>query len=238
MVSSTLPFRTFPSPSPNVPSLAPPSPTATTFTLAPPPSHPTDIWRKPSNPTSNPTAQISTFNAPLIYKAIPLSSLKRVRVTVTASYERLYDQGGLVLILPAEDGKEGKIEETAKWVKTGVEFVEGKAWVSTVACDNWADWSLSSAGITPSSSDDKIKTVTLEMERHEVEGTLWIYVLDKGGRVPLRECTWILSSQGHGGGQERKAWVGVYAATPIVEGRGAEDGLEVEFRDWQLELTE
>jgi hypothetical protein len=58
--------------------------------------------RKPGPP------EISTFNAPLIYKKISLSSFQRVRVTVSADWKTLYDQGGLVFILPSEgDGAKG-----------------------------------------------------------------------------------------------------------------------------------
>ena len=32
----------------------------------------------------------------------------------------------------------------------------------------------------------------MEMERHEVEGTLWVYVVDAVGRTPVREVTWLL----------------------------------------------
>lgn len=111
----------------------------------------------------------------------------------------MYDQGGLVLILPAEkgDGVEiGGIEKTSKWLKTGVEFVEGKTWVSTVGCDRWADWSLSSAGIVAAlreAGDDKTKTLTLELERNQDLGTLYVYaVLEDGSMVPLRENTYAL----------------------------------------------
>ncbi|KAH9215244.1 hypothetical protein DL95DRAFT_336785 [Leptodontidium sp. 2 PMI_412] len=240
--SKQIPFQTFP-PS----SSSPPTPSSTSFTLTPSPSHATDIWRKPSNQTSNPHGAISTFNAPLIYKSIPLSKFRRCRVTFAARWEVLYDQGGLVLILPCEgegEGKEGGIAETSKWVKTGVEFVEGRAWVSTVGCDRWADWSLTSAGIVDSEGEGEgeeegKKTVTLEMERNRTEGTLWIYVVEGDGkRVPLRENTWILSPEGNGGSPDREAWVGIFAATPILEGRDKTGALTVEFKDWELELED
>lgn len=87
------------------------------------------------------------------------------------------------------------------------------------------------AGIRDAKNEEK--TVVLEMERNEKEGTLWIYVvLESGTRVPLRECTWVLSEE------EQDVWVGVYAATPTVEGRKEEDALVVKFDGWELELKQ
>ncbi|KAG4435298.1 hypothetical protein IFR05_009224 [Cadophora sp. M221] len=87
--------------------------------------------------------------------------------------------------------------------------------------------------------EGKKKSVTLEMERNKEEGTLWVYVVERDGRrVPLRENTWILSPSGNGGSPDREAWVGVYAATPILQGRDEIGALSVEFRDWELELED
>ena len=68
--------------------------------------------------------------------------------------------------------------------------------------------------------------VTLLAERHEVEGTLWLYVVDGEKKFPLRECTWILSEGG-----EKEFWVGVYAARPT---KG--EALEVKFKGWELQV--
>ncbi|CZT09979.1 uncharacterized protein RAG0_14583 [Rhynchosporium agropyri] len=235
-MSSLIPFQTFP-PSLN---LTTPSPRTTSFSLSPDPSYATDIWRKPTNPISNPTDPIFTFNAPIIYKSIPLSKFKRARVTFEATYQTLFDQGGLILVLPSENGTSGveDIAETSKWMKTGIEFVENKIWVGTVGCDRWADWSLADAGIRDGKGEGR-KIVTIELEREKENGTLWVYAIgEDGGRTPLREITWILSPQGNGGSPDREAWVGIYAATPILEGRDKNGALCVEFRDWELELEE
>ncbi|KFY35915.1 hypothetical protein V494_05499 [Pseudogymnoascus sp. VKM F-4513 (FW-928)] len=190
---------------------ATPSPSSNSFTISP--DYPTDIWSKPGPP------EVTTFNAPIIYKTIPLSKFQRARVTVTADWGTLYDQGGLVFILPsAVEGQAGK------WIKTGVEFYSGEVYVSTVAKDNWADWSLVQAGIKGG------KEVTLEMERDTKEGTLWIYVLDGEKRIPLREVTWVLSEK------EQEVWVGVYSATPTTE-RNGRGKLVVEFKNWKLEVN-
>jgi regulation of enolase protein 1 (concanavalin A-like superfamily) len=207
--TSHLPFSTAYTSSPA------PSATSTSFTLTAPPTTATDIWRKPGPPA------IKTFNAPLIYKSIRLSTFQRARVTVSAAWSRLYDQGGLVFIL--RDGKDsGSADEDLKWIKTGIEFYQGEAYVSTVVADRWADWSLVQAGIRDG------KAVTLELERDGKEGTLWIYVVDGEKRIPVREVTWILSEAA-----ETEVWIGVYTATPNADGKA----LEVQFSGWELEVT-
>jgi regulation of enolase protein 1 (concanavalin A-like superfamily) len=173
---------------------------------------PTDIWRKPGPP------EVKSFNAPILYKTIPLSTFKRARVTVTGNWSRLYDQGGLVLVLQDKNVTTGNKDQ--RWVKTGIEFYQGEVFVGTVGADRWSDWSLVQVGIQDG------KTVTLEMEGDG--DTLWIYVVDGEKRIPIREVPWILSA----GGKDVQAWVGVYAASPKPDG----NELEVNFDGWELEL--
>ena len=209
--ASHLPFHTLNT------SIQPPPATSTTFTLSPDASSPTDIWRKPGPPP------VKTFNAPIIYKSLKLQSFQRARVTISAVWSNLYDQGGLVFVLPAAG-----VEPTdQKWVKTGIEFYQGKPYVSTVAADAWADWSLVSAPIHEGG-------VTLEIERKEKDDTLWIYVIDGQTKVPIREVTWVLSEP-----DAEVCWVGVYAATPTIGGPDDESKpLNVKFEGWELEVTE
>lgn len=215
--ASEIPFSTFALTSK---SDTTPSPTTTSFTLHPSPTEPTDVWRKPPHGSK---AQVTSFNAPIIYKKTTLKEFKRVRATVTANFNILYDQGGLVLVF---DPSSGPLKQ--KWIKTGVEHTHGKPFVSTVTCDNFADWSL-----TPSGSSENYATVTFEMEKDPKGGALWIYVVEGDGkeRKPIREVTWILDLD-----EDVELWVGVYAATPIMEGRGETDGLEVKFENWELDL--
>ncbi|KAG0649173.1 Regulation of enolase 1 [Hyphodiscus hymeniophilus] len=190
----------------------PPSPSSTTFQLTTQAS--TDIWRKPGPP------EIQTFNAPILYKSLPLSVFQRARVTVSAPWSTLYDQGGLVFILPeSSDG-------SRKWIKSGIEFYQGEAYVSTVAADRWADWSLVQTGLRGG------REVTLEFERSPEEGTLWIYVVDGEKKIPVREVTWILSE-----GDEKECWVGVYAAKPTESSKGTEPELVVDFKGWELDVV-
>jgi regulation of enolase protein 1 (concanavalin A-like superfamily) len=154
-----------------------------------------------------------------MYKTIPLSTFKRARVTISGNWSRLYDQGGLAIVL--QDPKI-TLDTDKKWVKTGIEFYQEEVYVGTVAADRWADWSLLQVGIKEG------KRVTLEMERDAEADTLWVYVIDGKRRHPIREVTWILSEP------DVQAWVGVYAASPKPDG----NELEVKFEGWELEVTE
>ncbi|KAJ5894490.1 hypothetical protein N7495_006181 [Penicillium taxi] len=163
----------------------------------------TDIWAKPPSTIR--------FNAPILYQTVPLDSFKRVRVDFNASWKHQYDQGGLVIVLHYEDGSK-------KWVKAGIELTHGKPHISVVSKDRWADWSL-----LPVPSNGV--AATLEMAQ-EVDGSLWIYLVDGLEKAPIREVTWLFQEE-----NVKECWVGVYAARPSEEG----GDLEVNFRDWNLE---
>jgi regulation of enolase protein 1 (concanavalin A-like superfamily) len=141
----------------------------------------------------------------------------------------LYDQGGLVLVFPKAGEEE--VGQNNRWIKTGIEYYQGEAMVSTVSCDLFADWSLlplprSSASTAPETS------VTLEMEWKDTGSALWIYIVDGEKRIPIREVTWVLSGEID---KEADVWVGVYAATPIMEGGRIEgEALEVKFENFKL----
>jgi len=193
--------------------ITPPSPTSTSFILTTPPSLKTDIYRSPVIP--------DTFSAPIIYKSIPLSSFSRVRVTFSHTLINTFDQAGLIFAIPQVDGSS---EFSKKWIKSGLEFNEGKVWISTVAADRLADWSLAAA-------EEGVKEVTVEFERN-AEGELWIYVVKEEGqeRVPIRSVTWALTEEGSG---RNECLVGVYTARPTV--KDGEDPLKIHFTGFQLE---
>lgn len=54
-----------------------------------------------------------------------------VKVKITGNYKTIYDQMGLMLRIDHKN-----------WIKTGVEFVNGKQNVSTVVTHNTSDWSV------------------------------------------------------------------------------------------------
>ncbi|KAI4240366.1 MAG: hypothetical protein L6R40_005192 [Gallowayella cf. fulva] len=210
--------------SPSQPSL-PTSPSPSDkFTLHTPPN--TDIWRKPHPLTD-------TFNAPRYLTTIPLKELKSVQVTVKGRWKTLYDQGGLLLILPspaataaAEAG-----EYRSKWIKTGIEFYNGKPHISAVACDRWADWSLLPLP-SPSTEEVAIR-MDREVKNGEKTSTLWITYQNpqSGAWMPIREIAWGFEED------EGDARIGVYAAKPTAdEDDDDDDGeLEVEFTRFEVQ---
>ena len=166
----------------------------------------TDVWDKPPSTHS--------FNAPIIYQITTKASFKVARVTVTANWKDKYDQGGLCLVIKSAD--------TARWVKTGVEFLNGEPNVSTVAKDKWSDWSL--RPVLSESSND----VTIELENAS-DGSLWVWlVASDGKKSPLREVTWWGDLE-----NETECWIGVYAAKPAPNGQ--KDDLVVRFKALSIE---
>ena len=136
-------------------------------------------------------------------------------MAVNADWTTLYDQGGLILVLPSKDSN-----SPHRWIKTGIEFVNGKANISTVASDRWSDWSLCPL------SNEGGTSVTVEMEKGE-DGSLWVYLIEGVKRVPLREVTWVFEDE------DRECWVGAYAARPAK----VSDALEVKFAHLVVETT-
>jgi regulation of enolase protein 1 (concanavalin A-like superfamily) len=186
------------SPVPHTASSAPSS----TFTLTA--SAPTDIWRKPPD--------LDVFTAPIAYQSLPISAFLSARVTVSAEWKTLYDQGGLVIVLPPK--KSAVSPEQKRWVKAGIEFYQGRPFMSVVAADEWADWSL-----VPLSEDNaRDGQVTVEIERdREEDGNLGsvlrlLVVEESGKKTPIREVTWAF----HGVEEEEEMWVGLFAAKPTT----------------------
>ncbi|KAL9005312.1 MAG: hypothetical protein Q9188_001903 [Gyalolechia gomerana] len=205
-----MPLYTLRNSSPTQPPLTDPLPPA--FSLRTPPV--TDVWRKPPS--------TDTFNAPLLLRTLPLSTLRSARVTLSAPWTTKFDQGGLILILPAESDKKEK-----QWIKTGIEFFDSQSNISTVACDNWADWSLA-----PSPSGE----ATLEMTREvlddgEKTSTMWVHSVEVSPtgerRKALREISWVFEE----GNLDDVCEVGLYVAKPIADETDPEKELEVRFQD-------
>ncbi|PGH26899.1 hypothetical protein AJ80_01482 [Polytolypa hystricis UAMH7299] len=165
----------------------------------------TDIWSKP--PAKN------VFNAPVLHQTVPLSKFRKASAHINADWTSLYDQGGLILVLNRADG-------ARKWIKTGIEFVNGKPHVSTVAKDTWADWSL-----LPIPADSH--AATIEMAKEE-DGSLWIYLVSGVQRAPIREVTWAFLEE-----DTTECWVGAYVAKPAAEA----GDLVVAFKQFKVELS-
>ncbi|KAI6381291.1 hypothetical protein MCOR25_001224 [Pyricularia grisea] len=182
----------------------------------------TDIWRKP------PTKDI--FNAPTHAPAgtkttAPLSTFKSAQVSFTFTPTEQYDQGGVVLSLNPPEGSNSSNNTSSspkKWVKSGVELLNGTPVLGTVACDTWADWSLSPAAVKP---DGKTvdATILLQKEGDENGVSLWVYSVEAdGAKKPLREVCWVFADDM----QNWEVKVEAYAARPA---KGTTEELGVEF---------
>ncbi|PGG96471.1 hypothetical protein GX51_07805 [Blastomyces parvus] len=169
----------------------------------------TDIWAKP--PSTH------RFNGPILHKTAPLSSFQRASVHIYGEWATLYDQGGLILVMNGADGSQ-------KWVKAGIEYVDGKAHISVVGKDTWADWSLVPL-LTP--GDEAGAGAKIEMVR-EKDVALWIYLVEGGERRRIRQVTWAFVDEG-----VKECWVGVYAAKPAKTG----GELAVAFKELEIELS-
>ena len=225
--------------------MAPPS-----FSIAAPPS--TDIWRKPpsTNALNAPTAHAATG------KLNSFASAKiRIRLPPRPKLIQ-YDQGGILLSLsrPSSDshstsasgsgsGSAPAAPADSQWLKSGIEFYNGKPWVGTVACDRWADWSIADLC---SKDVDCRPTITLLLERSsdELGRSLWIYALSadeahtegkepaekKETRTPLREVNWIFADEP----DEVELSVSAYAARPQKPTAGEGQEIEVLFDQFEV----
>ena len=185
-----------------------PQDTTKAFKITAPPN--TDVWRP--NPSKD------TFTAPFAYTTIRTSQFKRVSVTVSASWKTQYDQGGLMIVFPQES-------QPSKWMKTGIEYFNGKPSLSVVGCDRFSDWSLSPM---PSGGNK----ATFEAVRDGE--TLWIYSVNGDDRWPLREIKWAFIEDRV---SDAEMWIGVCAAKPTSDKDDAQAGVEVTFQDLQIDLV-
>ncbi|KOS18703.1 Uncharacterized protein ESCO_000967 [Escovopsis weberi] len=149
----------------NNPSAAPVSPLGRPFTIAVPPD--TDIWR--------PSRHKNTFTAPFLYTTVKASRFRSARVTVSAAWKTLYDQGGILIsfrghprapnpssssptLTPSlwtsagPDHASAGIDQGIRFIKAGIEFFEGEAHLGVVGSDRLSDWSL--APISPGPHPD------------------------------------------------------------------------------------
>ncbi|CAJ2505903.1 Uu.00g000330.m01.CDS01 [Anthostomella pinea] len=197
------------------------------FTLQAEPG--TDIWKKP--PSTN------IWNAPISRTSSGLlTKFKSARVTFWADWTERYDQAGMLLV-PKRVSSTSSPTPPEKWIKTGIEFYQGAPHLSTVACDRYADWSISAL----SRPVDPARGVTLEAVRESDENgrSIWVYqvVLDEKGereveRIPLREICWVLADEDEDAGE---GWV--LDVSPLVArpAKGAREPLSVSFKEFGVE---
>ena len=138
----------------------------------------------------------------------------------------LFDQGGLCLW----NRDPSRAAEQGKWVKAGIEFFDGKPHVGVVACDTWADWSL---------TEIDGNEITVEMEREVEQGekttSLWVYIVGADGkRKPIREITWVFDPLDEN--EQRTPYgIGAYAAKPTPDAGNNDARLVVSFSNLEIE---
>ncbi|KAK4236077.1 hypothetical protein C8A03DRAFT_36060 [Achaetomium macrosporum] len=197
-----------------------------TFTITAGPG--TDIWRKP------PTTDV--FNAPTalpppgpqaLRNSGPLTSFLSARISFNFTPQEQYDQGGILLsFFRRSTGNNKTKNPPPKWIKSGIEFYNGAPRLSTVSCDNWADWSVADLNSEGGGKGKETGWTTIQVEKDkDGNGTgVWVYrVLEETGeKIPLREICWVF-------GDLPEEWeVEVHAMAARPE-KGVEGGLEVEF---------
>ncbi|KAK3955754.1 hypothetical protein QBC32DRAFT_204498, partial [Pseudoneurospora amorphoporcata] len=190
----------------------------------------TDIWRKP--PTTN------IYNAPTATPHStrshgPLTSFLSARGSFSFPWRERYDQAGILLAF--RRGNE-PLEVPPKWIKTGIEFYQSAPQLSTVATDNWADWS-----VTPLTSPTEWTTILVEKSGDEHGQSIWVYRIvvdeetgEEKERTALREICWVY------GLEKQEEWeleVVAMAARPEKNVKGNEE-LVVKAKGWEVKWEE
>jgi len=171
----------------------------------------TDLWRKPNR---------DTCTCPVLYtKPTPPFTQASVLVALLPNNSPgllEWDQGGLVIFAGQ------------KWVKAGIEYVDGNTVASSVAASvDGADWSLI-----------ELPHGTIDLKvRFEKTGSTGLMVMFEDPMTlewkKLRELNWFFA-----GVDEKSVKVGVYASRPVdlpyERGRQLDDSLRVEFEGLEI----
>ncbi|KPH06315.1 DUF1349 domain-containing protein (plasmid) [Rhizobium acidisoli] len=83
----------------------------------------TDFWRETYYGFTRDSGHFLAFPTPESFTA---------QIRIQGEFRTLYDQAGLMV----------RLDEN-RWMKTGVEFTDGEAFLSTVVTDGQSDWSVS-----------------------------------------------------------------------------------------------
>lgn len=156
----------------------------------------------------------------------PLSTFRSAQVSFLLHPKEQYDQAGLIISLRPHGMTQAASFNDAppKWLKTGVEYYNGVPKAATVACDSWADWSLSDV----KGQEGDWVTVLVERGRDDLGLSLWVYQVVGREKIPLREVCWVF---GHGEPADWEVTVEGYACRPEKE---TVEELSVEFRDLKV----
>ncbi|KAK3318807.1 hypothetical protein B0H66DRAFT_497588 [Apodospora peruviana] len=199
----------------------------TTFNITAGPN--TDIWRKP------PTTDV--FNAPTASAPSPsgpsgpfkLSTFLSARASFSSPWREQYDQAGLLLNFRLASSSNPHPE---KWIKTGIEFYNGVPMLSTVACDRWADWSVTPLPTLSSSGEKTWTTISIEREKDGMGDSLWVYLIqDDDTKIPLREICWVY------GDEDPDIWTLEVLAMACRPEKNTIDNLVAQVKDMKVEWS-
>ena len=203
-------------------------------TLSIPPS--TDIYATPSPNLSH------TYTAPILHRLISKRSFESARVTVSAPWKFIYDQGGLIFTIPSPSNPKPDGSNTTsqpdhpQWVKCGIEMNDGRPCISVVGKQRlgWADWSLwpIDGELGEAWAPGSVAEVTLEILQYK--NALKVLRILKGEdgneeKILVRKVPWVFLE----GTEDEKAFVGIYGARPDPN-KEAGGYLEVTFKDFQI----
>lgn len=208
------------------------------------------------NPLADSRMPFPLFAAPyLTHSRQPTTAFRSASLTFASPYATQFDQAGLLLVFhppsshlpfPANNIKSPTdVPAHRKWIKAGVEFFDGAPRLSTVCCDNWADWSVASlpttTTATPSSADadqalaeivagQRPVTITIAKETSSNGSCLWVHYVDPatGAKTPMREINWPYGEPAGPG------WELEVAAAVARPAKSTTDKLEATFTEFDV----
>ncbi|OWA52560.1 hypothetical protein BV898_17011 [Hypsibius exemplaris] len=157
------------------------------FTLSARPG--TDIWRKNLLIAATPKLD-EDFTAPRFVGKVAVAGFVSATLTFNASWTRVYDQAGLVLVLPQP--APGSSAKRQCWLKSGIEMLDGIAMLGATS----ATIEISREPVNPTNG----KGASLHVD--------WIQ--PNGKRILIRDITWMFEGDLSG-----EVEVGAYVARPI-----------------------
>lgn len=139
-----------------------------------------------------------------------------------------YDQAGVLLKMTNPS-----IKDSRKWIKTGIELYNGIPRLSTVASDNWADWSVAPVSKPTEVQHGKHKvSILVQKEQDENGFSWWVYNIDGCEKVPMREICWVAADQMAGG------WQLEVSAVVARPSKDTSDFLVARFEDFHVVWAE
>lgn len=178
----------------------------------------TDIWVEPP--------ETIRFTAPFLHAMIHMTGFYGMRTRIEGDWSVDKDQAGLLIAMHYKMGNRDR-----KWVKAGIEFVNGTMHLSVATKDEWAErklWPIPEEEIAAAEVAGTGVGVSIGIGR-KCNGALWIYWTDvEGGRHQIYEVPWAFDGE-----EMIDCWVGTYCARPD---QNAAKDLRVRFSEWMADI--